>query len=147
MKFMNSNGTFFTNDGYSIHANRIRDFSIILSTNDFDRGSYHLIANLINSPTKRFVLCSVSDQDYAEVLLNYYMEDLLEYKNSQNPLYCPFCKKEVSVEKEARYFFDSYYVFCGNVECPVMPKSMYFRTREEAIDAWTGNRNSEEDRP
>lgn len=55
------------------------------------------------------------------------------------PKSCPFCGKEPRIYGDK----PQAYIACINIDCPVNPETIFFQTREAAIEAW--NRRAKED--
>jgi len=51
---------------------------------------------------------------------------------------CPFC----GADPEVRDWMCGFCVSCENRECPCMPTSFVYDTKEEAINFWNRRRNS-----
>lgn len=59
-------------------------------------------------------------------------------KTEPKPKPCPFCGKEPRIYGDK----PQVYIACVNQDCPVNSETIFFQTREEAIEAW--NRRAEQ---
>lgn len=60
-----------------------------------------------------------------------------ELEPEPKPKPCPFCGKEPRIYGDK----PQAYIACVNEKCPVNSETIFFQTREEAIEAW--NRRAE----